>query len=84
MKEFKEEVDEDNAKKATSPSEYNPEEQVLKALNQGESEDETEEVDFDEAYRDVLKSEPDDILRAYHEVYGCWPDGWPVRKDDYL
>ncbi|WP_285055381.1 hypothetical protein [Pedobacter ginsengisoli] len=83
VKRLNKEIDEDNRSRTIDHSEYDPEKQVLASLNNA-AEEEHENFDFEAAFNEVLRSEPPDDLRAYYEVYRCWPDGWPVRWEDYI
>ncbi len=42
------------------------------------------QLDFSEAFVEVSEEEPSEFLKLYHEVYEEWPDGWPLRVEDYL
>ena len=63
---------------------YDPEQEVIKSICKENKQMFGKKFDFDNAFNELSQSGPTEVLRAYHEVYGCWPDGWPLRKEDYL
>lgn len=40
--------------------------------------------DFASEFSRYMAREPRPVLRAYREVYGCWPEGYPPKMTDYI
>jgi hypothetical protein len=40
------------------------------------------DADYDEAVEEAKSRPPPTIVRAYHDVYGRWPRGWPPARTD--
>jgi len=82
LKRFNEQPFMDNWYSSPDHATYDPEKEVLQSLENKKMYD--KKFDINSAFNELSMSGPSEALQAYHEVYGRWPDGWPLRREDYF